>query len=151
MSYQIPSEARIRQLKGLGTLDLYNFDCIKDAKLKHVVISMLFKGLIGHSGLFMRLNVYYGLTSSKKLMSSNLNDVGNDIIRSSDYWGEIRFDFPKHILVPTHTYSVEFELLGDYPFSEDNYLGLIIDWDSPLAKLYPERNLIRFSDFYDIA
>ena len=151
MSYQIPNLVKILQLRDLSKVGLYRFTPTDDVKLKNIIVTMYIRGLLA-SDFQMKINVYLDSLGRRKLFESDV--VSNfDIDRSGDFYCEQRFDFPaaSNLLALGHEFYVEFELLGTYAFDEANYLGLIIDHDSPLAILASGSNVIRHSAFYDIA
>ena len=151
MSYQIPAVVRERRLLGTGTIGVYLYTPTQDVKFKHLVITMFLRGLMANE-FGMRINVYFDNLGRKKLLSS-YDVMNSQIVRTGDYYCELRFDFPtlKNLLMIGHQYYVEFELFGDYPMNEENYIGLIIDHDSQLAILNEDASIIRYSDFYDKA
>lgn len=151
MSYQIPRAATFLQLRSTGKVPLYQFTPAEDVKLKHIVVTMFLKDLIS-SDFKMKINVYFDDKGRQILFSSE--EVKNfDIVRVGDYYCEIRFDFPvlKNLLTIGHEYYVEFELYGTYNIDENNYIGLILDHDSPLAILAEGKSIIRYSAFYEKA
>lgn len=122
-----------------------------DVKYKHLILTMYLRGLLADN-FQMKINVYFD-DQGRRLLFSSATVNNSDIDRAGDFYCEQRFDFPtlQNLMTIGHSYYVEFELSGTYNYDNDNYLGLIIDHDSPLAILNDERNIIRQSSFFEVA
>lgn len=151
MSYQIPNVVKVMQLRSTGKVGIYCFTPSADVKLKHVIMTMYMRGLL-LADFQMKINVYFDDQGRSLLFSSAV--VNNfDITRVGDWYCEQRFDFPalQNLLTIGHKYFVEFEIYGTYPMDEDNYIGLTIDHDSPLAIMNEGVDVLRHSAFYEKA
>jgi hypothetical protein len=153
LSYQIPELVKVMQLRSNGKVGIYRFTPSSDVKLKHIIMTMYIQGLVA-SDFQMKINVYFDDQGQSTLFQSSVVN-NSDITRDPNWYCEQRFDFPtlQNLLVIGHQYFVEFEISGDYgaDFDENNYIGLIIDHDSPLAILNEGTNVLRHSAFYEKA
>jgi hypothetical protein len=152
MSYQIPSQAAALILRGDTTVPLFQFTPTELVRIKKLIATMIICGL--DAQLFkMKINVYLDSGAQRLLFSSD-EVLGTDIERGSQRYCELRFDFPSagNLITIGHKYFVEFEIL-DYTPDEENYVGLIVDHDSPLAILCEGTAAIpiRCSAFYERA
>lgn len=151
MSYQIPNTLMILEMGAAEKVALRLFTPVADIKIKHVIVSMFLRDMISQD-FQMKLNLYADKTGTTLLLSSAI--INNfDIVRVGDYFCELRFDFPaeRNLLTVGHQYLLEFELSGAYVKDGDNYLGLILDHDSPIAIINDAKPVIKLAPFFDKA
>lgn len=109
---------------------------------------MFIKGLLLQNTL-IGCRVYKDSDKQNLLVQSNPVTV-NDFIRTGDWYGELRFDFDtKKAYTIGHTYYLEFFIdNATYPVDDNNFIGLVLDHDSPLATIDQTKRVIRHSMFF---
>jgi hypothetical protein len=150
VSYITPAEVSMHCLTANTTVPLSLVTPFEDVKIKHVIVTMFIRGLLA-SSFQLKINIYSDLDRQKLLLSSTAIN-NSDIERDGDWYGELRFDFPalNNLLCIGHQYYLEFEI-SSYTSSMANFVGLVIDHDSPLAIISEVGRLVRHSSFFEVA
>jgi hypothetical protein len=146
----VPAKVNALVFQGVDKFPCYLFTPTDDIKLKHIIQTFIFRDLIS-SDFQMKFNIYFDSQGRRKVFESNtINNF--DVVRIGDFYCELRFDFPAlaNLLTIGHQYMVEFELSGTYDYDNDNYLGLIIDHDSPAAIINEGKIVSRLSPFFEV-
>lgn len=146
---QIPERVSILELHGGTKVPLRVYTPEKIIEIRKVIVNMFIRGCVSQD-FTMKLNVLQRDENGPILISSNT--ISNlELVRDVNWYCWLRFDFPdlKNLFVIGHQYLLQFELSDEYLYDKDNYIGLIICHDSPLAIMNPEKTVIRISDFFE--
>lgn len=157
MKYQLPSQVKILRLKSLGKQVIHYYTITDDVQIGYTTATLWIKGLVG-SDFKMRLNLYFDVNGTRKILTSTTISNSDLQREGSDYYCEVRFDWPKekNLLTINHQYMMSFELFGDYPFDANNYIGLVINYLDKNVTLDPIEYIasggmsagLRFSTFF---
>lgn len=158
MSYQIPKTVKVISIKENQKLGLYYIKPSEYVRLRHAIPTIFFNGLIG-ADFSLKMNLYSDKKGNKLLMSSS-TITSAQIDRTQYYYGEIRFDFPgdSNLLGINNDQLLELEISGSASFDDNNYIGLVLDYDNTLGNIvgsyvpYDTLNVgVRLSLFFDKA
>jgi hypothetical protein len=134
--YQIPKQADAIIIRGESKISLRLCTPEKALPIKNTIVTMVFVGTDA-SPYSMRLNVYAGPTNRKLLLSSDIIE-STDLVRGENHFCELRFDFSDKTKLSniTNGHLIEFEIFGGYsPSSLENYIGLLLDYDTDYGSL----------------
>jgi hypothetical protein len=131
---QFPNQQYFRVLESDTITKLGYFNLDDGTELKHIMLTIFQKGIIS-SAYQMRLKLYPTVTSSSAIITSSWATISTSTLvptYASNWLGTIYVDFAGEPLNPNLDYFVSVETLGYTRLTDSYYVGINLDWYSPV-------------------
>lgn len=131
---QFPHQQYFRALDSDTNTGLGYFNLGDGTELKHVMATILQVGIIA-SPYQLRMNLYASTDTSSPAARSDWATISAATLEptyATNWLGNIYFDFDGESLNPNINYYMYFETLGYTRVGDTYYLGINLDWYSPV-------------------